>query len=250
VTRRRRARKPPAGRSRGKARARALELPAAPPAAALCIDTDSDAETKPLFKYRKEQLYPGLAASLTMLAAHGSDATRAQVGPLARDPRVRLITGSGHGTANAFQDGHGRPIFAVGELDPREVSGKIVHLLACQTALQLGPDMITNGGQAFFGYDVDFVFSPFRDLAELFFDADAEIDRSLVSGLTAAAACAAAVERFQEHIDELDRRAAAETNPARKDVLLWTATALEFNRDHLLGPRAAGSPFGDPLAQL
>lgn len=226
---------------------------AAPPpvgAAVLCIDTDADAETEPLFEYRKAKLYPGLAASLTLLSAHGSDATRTKVAPLARDPRVRLITGSGHGTAGEFKDGHNRPIFGAGALDPAEVSGKIVHLLACQTGLQLGPDLVANGCQAFFGYDVDFVFSPFRNLAELFFEADAEIDRALAQGLTAAEAHTAAVQLFQKHIDELDQRAETETSQAKKDVLLWTATALEFNRDHLLGPREAGSPLGDPLARL
>lgn len=246
---RKRPRKPT--RRKGRQKAAGLRLAtAALPAAALCIDTDADAETKPLFDYRKNQLYPGLAASLSLRSAHGSDATRAKVGPLARDPGVRLITASAHGTAGELQDSHHRPIFAAGEIDPREVSGKLVHFLACQTALALGPDIVTNGGQAFFGYDVDFVFSPFQDLAKLFFDADSEIDRSLANGLTAAEAHAAAVQRFREHIDDLERRAENETNPARKDVLLWTATALEFNCDHLLGPREAGSSFGDPLARI
>ncbi len=220
------------------------------PAAVLCIDTDSDAETEPLFEYRQAHLYPELGASFTLVAAHGSDATRAKVSPLARNPSVRLITGSGHGTASAFNDAHNRPIFGVGEFDPREVTGKIVHFLACQTGLELGPDFVANGCRAYFGYDVDFVYSPFPDLADLFFDADSEIDRSLANGLTASEAHGAAVQRFQEHIDELEGRATRETDPARKDVLLWTATALEFNRDHLLGPREAGSQWGDPGAHL
>ena len=218
--------------------------------AALCIDANSDEDTRPLFIYRKARLYPELEQSLTLVALSGAGATREKVAAEAKGPNVRLITGSGHGTATAFNGAHSRALFVVGGFDPREVGGKIVHLLACQTGLQLGPDLVANGCDAFFGYDVDFAFSPFSDLAELFFDADSEIDRRLASGKTAAEAYAAAVARFDEHIDEVEERAAKEVNPARKDVLLWTAATLEFNRDHLLGPRQAGSPMGRPDATL
>jgi len=217
---------------------------------ALCIDVDADSETRPLYRYRQASVYPGLQQNVSLLRAHGAAATRSNVAALAAGANLRYLTGSGHGTADAFNDGFNRPIFRVGEYDPREVSGRIVHLLTCESAQTLGPDFVSNGCLAFFGYAVEFVYSPYPDLADLFFDADAEIDRALIAGRTAAEALAAAVTRFQVHTDWLEAQARRETDAYRKEVLLWTAMALEFNRDNLRGPTANDPTWGRPDVSL
>jgi hypothetical protein len=40
----------------------------------------------------------------------------------------------------------------------RKSDEKIAHFLSCKTAVSLGPDMVSRGCSAFFGYDIDYSF--------------------------------------------------------------------------------------------
>ncbi len=73
-------------------------------------------------------------------------------------PTSDFILGMGHGEKALFTGQNESQIWKVGEYDPKEVQGKIIKLLSCQTALELGPDMIRNGARAFLGYTEDFVW--------------------------------------------------------------------------------------------
>ncbi|GAI81306.1 unnamed protein product, partial [marine sediment metagenome] len=57
-------------------------------------------------------------------------------------PQSDVIIGVGHGDVDAFTGHNEALILEVGRYDPREVEGKVIKLLSCQTGVKLGPDLI------------------------------------------------------------------------------------------------------------
>jgi hypothetical protein len=163
-------------------------------------------------------------------------ARRADVQPQASKTQVRYVTGVGHGTPNSYTGDKYAPIFTVGRYGPAEARGKIVHLLSCWTALQLGPDFVAKGCRAFFGYDEAFTFV--NKHADVFFECDTEIDRAFAEGLTAAQVYRRTMRLFDRRIEELHAQ--------RRH---YTAVWLAFNRKHLCGP-SSGPNLGNPRMRI
>jgi len=175
-------------------------------------------------EFRGDALYPDLrAAGATLRSFAGDTSTRARVRSALKQAGVSAMTASGHGVETRFTGLNGQPILEVGAYDRVEVDGKIVHLLACLTAAQLGEDLVLNGCRAFFGYEVVFAFP--LDNPEPFLACDAQIDRSLVDGRTAGGAYTDAFDAFTLEIQRL----LAQGQP-------HLAAMLEYNRDHLCAP--------------
>lgn len=80
-------------------------------------------------------------------------------------PQSDIIIGIGHGDAIGFSGQNEVVILEVGKYDPREVEGKVIKLLSCQTGIALGPDLIKNGATSFLGYVDDYVWVCDSDLA-------------------------------------------------------------------------------------
>jgi hypothetical protein len=151
-------------------------------------------------------------------------------------PAVVYITGSGHGSADTFSGDQFDPIYRVNFYGPQEVSGKIMHLLACETAKVLAPDLVARGCRACFSFDIPFTFP--LESASLFLDCESEIDRAFADGCTAAQVHARVVARYNKAI--------ADMNAAGKPDLV---AYLETHRDHLCSPVTSAS-FGDTGAKL
>jgi len=203
----------------------------------LAIDANFEPITLSAYKYRVKNVYPYLESKgFKVQHKKGSMARRSYVAPLARQPNVRYITGLGHGSYESFTGDQYDPIFTVGDYSSEEPAGKIVHLLSCETARTLGPDFTKHGCLAYFGYDENFSFQP--DIADLFFDCDAEIDRAVADGLSAADVMTRVRAVFDKHIGEL-----------RAQGSNYKAATLEFDRDHL---RSAvdGADWGDATATI
>ena len=79
-------------------------------------------------------------------------------------PQSDIIIGVGHGDEVGFSGQNEAVILEVGKYDPREVEGKVIKLLSCQTGVALGPDLIKNGAVAFLGYVDDYVWICDADL--------------------------------------------------------------------------------------
>lgn len=73
-------------------------------------------------------------------------------------PQSDIIIGTGHGNASSFTGQNENVILEVGRYNPKEVNGKVIKLLSCQTGKLLGPDLINNGAQAFLGYVDDYIW--------------------------------------------------------------------------------------------
>jgi hypothetical protein len=86
-------------------------------------------------------------------------------GPLARRPAFSataqqsdLIVGTGHGAPDEYSAQHESPIWIAGQYNPKEVEGKVIKLVSCETGAVLGPDLVKNGARCFMGYDDDLIW--------------------------------------------------------------------------------------------
>jgi len=151
-------------------------------------------------------------------------------------PQSDIIIGVGHGDETAFTGQNEAVILEVGKYDPREVRGKVIKLLSCQTGVALGPDLIKNGAEAFLGYVDDYVWVCDEDLASTPW-ADEMAATSLmpvVDGLNALLDGKTCREAIEVELDGYSRNAGVEEDELIK-------ACLEFNRDNaiLLGASEA-----------
>ena len=151
-------------------------------------------------------------------------------------PQSDIIIGVGHGDNDSFTGQNESVILEVGKYNPREVKGKVIKLLSCQTGVALGPDLIKNGAKAFLGYKDDYVWVMDADLASTPW-ADELAGTCLlpvVDGLNALLDGKTAEEAF-----EIEREGYLKNAAAEEDDLI--KSCLEFNYDNavLLGDPAA-----------
>jgi len=147
-------------------------------------------------------------------------------------PQSDIIIGTGHGDTNAFTGQNEAVILEVGKYNRREVEGKVIKLVSCQTGLKLGPDLIRNGALCFAGYSDDYVWVMDADLAATPW-ADKMAATSLlpvVDGLNALLDGKTARESFDIELEGYTRNAEVEEDELVK-------SCLEFNRENavLLG---------------
>lgn len=154
----------------------------------VCDDLTSNAK-----RLREANVYPAIARQLG-LDDLAEDTTAPQLIAALRDADVRMFVGSGHGTALAFGYADGPPVLAANTMPPECLTGRIVHLLACDAARGLGPDLVGRGCAAFIGY-ADLVLYD-KPIVGLAIRCDSEIERVLLAGGTAADAVHAAKESY------------------------------------------------------
>jgi hypothetical protein len=198
----------------------------------LCVDSAWDEATKLTRAFRDQHVYP-MAGANELVLRQGTQAKRVGVSASAVDVGVGFITGASHGTPDCFTGDQMEILWQVDQYGASEVTGKIVHLLACYAARRLGPNLVQKGAIAFLGYDTEFVFT--KELADSFLACDAEIDLVLLAGGSVEEAHCAAIEAFE------DALAQAETPQI--------AALFESNRDHLKSP-VIDARFGDSNARL
>lgn len=203
----------------------------------LAIDSSYDKITQGSCEYRNRHVYPYLKSKgFEIVRCQDQSARRFYVKSKLSQKDIVYITGVGHGTDTVYMGEDSNPIFDIGKYQPEELNNKIVHLFACQTAAELGPDFVKHGCLAFFGYDIEHIV--YMHVSDAFFDCDSEIDRAFADGLTAEQVYVHAIEYYNRKISEL------------KDGGHYKeAAALEHNRDHLCAP-SVNPKWGDKNARL
>lgn len=153
---------------------------------------------------------------------------------------IGFVSGFGHGSEHVFTGHEYDTLWEQNGYNPREASGRIIHLLSCLTAQRLGPDLISKGAKAYFGYYEPFFFytqdpppsDPLQDVvADPFFECDSLIDRRISEGCRAQSVYEEVLRHFDARIEEWTEH---EPEVARR--LLWDRNALCF--------------IGDPNARL
>ena len=206
-------------------------------AVVVAIDSNHDSATIAAFNYRQQNVYPYIEErGFIIERCQGQLACRIYVASAASRSNVVYLTGVGHGSYDTFTGHYHNPIFTVGKYSPEESQGKIIHFLSCQIAAILGVDFVNCGCRAFFGYDIDFIFT--LETADIFFECDSEIDRAFAEGLTA--------EEVYQRVYTLYTKYADES--------FWqgdlnTFKYLETDRDHLRAP-SVDRRWGDSQARL
>lgn len=151
-------------------------------------------------------------------------------------PQSDIIIGVGHGDKDAFTGQNEAIILEVGKYDPREVEGKVIKLISCQTGVGLGPDLIRNGALAFQGYTDDYLWVMDADLASSPWSDKlaAPCLMPVIDGLNALLDGKTAREAFDIELESYTRNAEVE-----EDELI--RSLIEFNRDNavLLGDGGA-----------
>jgi len=166
---------------------------------AIAIDPNYEDLTIAAFQYRRDNVYQYLNSDkLSLNPLISSQADEAPVTAAALKGGVTYITGAGHGDYDTFNGYFNHPVFSVADLNPAVVAQKVVHLLSCETANGLGPDMIAAGCRAFFGYCVPFTYDP--KYSALFFACDAQIDIGLAAGNAAGQVASDVKQFFQKTI--------------------------------------------------
>ena len=153
-------------------------------------------------------------------------------------PQSDIIIGMGHGDIDALTGHNEAVILEVGKYDPREVRGKVIKLLSCQTGNVLGPDLIKNGAGSFLGYVDDYVWVMDADLVSTPWS-DKMAATSLmpvIDGLNALLDGRTAKEAFDIELEGYLRNAELE-----EDELI--GACLEFNRGNAV-------LLGDPGARV
>ena len=153
-------------------------------------------------------------------------------------PQSDIIIGVGHGDAIGFSGQNEAVILEIGKYDPREVDGKVIKLLSCQTGIALGPDLIKNGATSFLGYVDDYVWLCDADLASTPWTDEmaATCLMPVVNGLDALLDGETCREALQIELDSYSRNAEVEEDELAK-------SCIEFNRDNAI-------LLGDPEARV
>ena len=151
-------------------------------------------------------------------------------------PQSDIIIGTGHGDVDVFTGQNEAVILEVGKYDPREVKGKVIKLLSCQTGVELGPDLVEKGCAVFMGYTDDYLWVCDGDLASTPW-ADRMAATSLmpvIDGLNALLDGKSARESLDIELEGYSRNIEIEEDELIK-------SCLEFNRDNaiLLGDEGA-----------
>ncbi len=168
------------------------------------IDSDSDILSQSTAIFRFTNVIPVIKQYVSnVYHLSGPLSAYQYINSLISTQTIDYISASGHGEPDRLIGQNSISIFESGLYSPSDVANKIIHFLACSTAIGLGVDMVKNGAKAFIGYSDLFVFD-LRNYNE-FFECDAEIDYVLTKGGTVEDAHFAALAKFNHYIDYYDK---------------------------------------------
>jgi len=151
-------------------------------------------------------------------------------------PQSDIIIGVGHGQENTFTGQNEAVILEAGKYDPKEIKGKVIKLVSCQTGVVLGPDLIRNGAASFAGYKDDYVWICDADLVSTPWSDEVAATSLMpvIDSINALLDGKTAKEAFEIELEGYLRNAQVEEDELIK-------SCLEFNRNNavLLGDKEA-----------
>ena len=151
-----------------------------------------------------------------------------------------MIYGFGHGNVNVYTANSETPVWVVGE-NLTHLSGRIIYLLSCLTANQLGPYFIDQGALSYGGFLISWTWmsndtggDPYVDeYAECFYRSVNKFFETLLDGNTMAQAMQSSIDEYNYWIDWWENSG----HSSASNVIKW----LIHDRDGLI-------IYGDPNA--
>jgi len=186
--------------------------------------------------YRVKNVIPCFPKhNITPIILAGTMLTRANFAAACKKRGAVYISGVGHGSSRVFTGERGAWLWEVCNYDPDEVKGKIIHLLSCKTAQELGPDLVKKGACAYFGYDRNFTIT--WNYPDVFWLCDSVIDLSLCNGFNAEVSARLTIQAYNLQINRM------------RGIHGPTAVWLTWDRDSLKTP-LHGSIYGKKTCTL
>ncbi|MGD8373538.1 MAG: hypothetical protein PVI21_01625 [Candidatus Woesebacteria bacterium] len=164
-----------------------------------------------------------------------------------KDPHLVFL--NGHGSPDALCGQNNEILISTSHTDLDRYKDKIVHALACEAALKLGPKLIALGAKTFIGYVEPFGFCISKDargnyidngLSSLFIDPANKVVTSLMEGKTARDS----YNESQRHCAQSMKDVYSSTDPViSQDRSLILAFLLRnYRSQRVLGDEAAQLP--------
>lgn len=198
-----------------------------------CENTTNNVTT-PAANYRIANVHPVFAAKgFEVVSLEGNHDIRTDFIPQAKDGRTVYIGGVGHGSYSTYTGDAFNHILEVGVFDPAEVNNKVLHLLSCETARDLGPNTVTKGAKAYTGYTENFVFDWTNP--NLYWKCDSQFDISMANGKTVGQAIADTIAQY---------------NAAILSVPGTVTAANLLNDRSILRSPVSGAVWGDKSARI
>lgn len=141
-------------------------------------------------------------------------------------PKVIFLNGHGN---NDCVFGHDNHILVKTGDNHSTLQGKITYALSCNSAANLGPEVVKDKNSTYIGYDDEFCFSgntnylshPLDDpRSKPFMEASNQVMRSMLKGNNCVEACEKSKKKFREHINKLSS-SLADPNSLLDAQLLW-----------------------------
>jgi len=172
----------------------------------------------------KYPLAEAVALGYDVTDLEGNLATKADLERIIATKHPLFFHGFGHGNTNVYTGQNKEIVLEVG-LNENILSGMIVYLLSCLTAVELGPAIIAAGGLAYIGYNVEWAWmdengygDPYTDYyAEGYYRASNAIPSAFFRGFSAEEAYYAGINTYNEWID----RWATSNSPDAPEVIHW-----------------------------
>lgn len=154
-----------------------------------------------------------------------------------------FVNGFGHGNTGIFTGDDSKAIFTDDECDI--LAGRIVYLLSCLTAIELGPAVISAGGVAYIGFNMEWTWlannthvDPYGDwYAEGFYRASNEFPIALIQGDMVSEAKDRSIAKYNEWIEIWETERSGDP---------YAASAISW----LLADRDGLTVLGDQLATI
>ena len=184
----------------------------------LFCENTTDAVTTPAANYRIANVHPVFATrGFNIITQQGVNDIRVNFQTNSKKPHVVFISGIGHGNYTTYTGHLQTVLLQVGNYDPLEVSGKVIHFLSCETGRTLGPDTVARGAKAYVGYDENFVFDWAN--ANLYWPCDSQFDISMANGRTVEQAVADTYAKYDAAIASVPGTSTAATLLSDKNLL-------------------------------
>ena len=185
---------------------------------------------------------------MTVISIDGKDAVDGTVVDAITNQDPILFFGFGHGLPYLFTGDNEFTIYDINNVD--NLSERVVYLLSCLTAQQLGPRILDKGGRTFTGYQWDFTWlaeDVNQDVtidyaAQGFYDCAFQIIRSLIDGKTIQQAHEDSYNRYDHWISIWENE--RQNDPDSAEAIKW----LLFDQDILRTMGDGSATINDPAA--
>ncbi len=189
-----------------------------------------DDTTHYLSNWSKNSLTLAQEKGVTVFDLNRERANKAEIEGMLTRQNPRLVILNGHGNENSVTGQRGEPLIIAGE-NEKLLKGRITYAISCKSAKVLGQKVVSSGGEAYLGYEDDFIFfydphkisRPLEDeTAELFLKPAIELlIHSLVKGNAVGTSSGKSKQLFKLNMSRLLSSEASKEEAGMARYLWW-----------------------------